>query len=75
MCLDRYPGGIPLRGSAQCPQREGMGIQWGSSSSVKSLTCSDLARRDQRNFHHDTDYTHRAGRRDDLVILRKKIKP
>lgn len=45
------------------------GRAWAFSlSSVKSLACSDLARRDQRNFHHDTDYTHGAGRRDDLLI-------
>lgn len=75
MCLDKYPGG-----RAQGTQREGMGIQWGSSSLGKSLTCSDLVRRVGRSFHHDIDYTQGAGRRDDLVIPHhlkneKKIKP
>lgn len=37
-----------------------MGIQQGRLSLIKSLTCQvvfDLARRNQRDFNHDIDYT------------------
>ena len=60
MCFNRYEGSIAFRGSKWVLQGENMGIQYGSLSSIKSSTCqimSDLAKRDQREFNQDIDFT------------------
>lgn len=65
MCLGRsgvigVEGVRPLRGSKGRPQGEDTGIQQGRLSLIKSLICQvvfDLAKRNQRDFNHDIDYT------------------